>query len=208
MSYENYSLYSETDPGDNISSDGSQMNCTNIPRNVSAFTYKFYGVDFFDKNLMHTLRAKILSANNNGAVGVWAINNTGGTKADMDAEGDALMVYLHGGYGNGFIYLKTSRFGGEDVYYSFGVGVERILEINRAGGDVPLLRVYATDGTLLDTLSVYHGGRSYDNLQGFFSIDDTNSDVISAYIKSLDIGMGGAKVPFQLFVCNQVVGAF
>jgi hypothetical protein len=95
MANEDFTTYTEVDPGDDITVAANTITLTLLPRNVSSYVYKDHGVDFFNGDFTHEIEWEQTNENN-GTCSVWDIANALGDFRDLGLAGeDHILCYVN-----------------------------------------------------------------------------------------------------------------
>lgn len=133
MAYEDWTIFTEQDPGSTITiASGTQINCNSIDtRNTDSLVYYDYGASFFNGDFIHKFRVYATSSSGSTPYfAVWGLANTVDDFQGIDdASGDYQSVVLVGtSYlqlricENGSVSLQNVGIGASTMYY---VTVER-----------------------------------------------------------------------------------
>ena len=72
MSFVDFTGYTESDPGADITVTTNKCDVVTIPENVKAYVRKDYAINYFN-NFNHLFKSTISSADNNSYCAVWGV---------------------------------------------------------------------------------------------------------------------------------------
>ena len=185
MAYEDFTTFTEVDPGSNYTLTATKMNVNAIDSGANAYTYKDYIADHFG-DFEHLL--DIYTGSGTGLHtlgGCWAIGNSYGTVMDYVASNDAMVVYIyelpHLLYLRDFVVDNLDSFSYSDNTYYY-------LTIKRAGTTLTC-KIYsdAARTNLLATLSIVCTNTKMRYCQGVFNYEWDTGTSLSYYIENLDL---------------------
>jgi hypothetical protein len=96
MAIEDFSAYTEVDPGDDIVKTETRITWTNLPRNLTSLVYDDKGVDHFDGNFTHLITVCLTATDIWGFTVCWMLaNEVNDYQSIDDGGGDLLAVSLN-----------------------------------------------------------------------------------------------------------------
>lgn len=186
MAYEDLSLYTEVDPGNDFSQTTTRNTATALPRNVDAYVYKNYGLNHF-RDYIHHVDIHWGTCVAAGTFGVWAITNDPGSYQDM-SQGQLIYLYDGGGT-NDAIILRDMGTANQQLYQTGGNfdGSDFYLIIERNGTTLTC-KIYSDSErtNLLDTLTITCADTAEQYALVGFSRDAAGTSVFNGYCENFD----------------------
>lgn len=161
MAVEDFTAYTESDPGSEITVTSTKVSWASMARDVDSWVVDDKGVDHFDGDFTHLVETQLTADGSTGLGTFWAIANAIDTWDDIDAAGGSQLLAFF--YGTGpAIYIREIDSGTQysDTSVNLSAGTTYYLEIERdesVGTHGTLYcRIYSDSGrtTLVDTLSI------------------------------------------------------
>jgi hypothetical protein len=187
---EDLTTFTEVDAGGYFSETTTTCTFTNLPLcATNAIVYKDFGVGYFNGNYIFTFEGKITAGDSSGTAGIWMLSNTLSDLVNQEGLSRYSLVLERGGGGQNVVLKnKTSA----KVYYGIALNTAYYFSILRNNTNVSC-KIYsdAARTTLLTTLTL--GTDASETFRYLFcgvaydSIGDTSSNLISGYVKYLNI---------------------
>lgn len=205
MANEDFTTYTEADPGSDIAITPSRITFTTLPRNVESHVQDDKGVDFFDGSVGYIHNFEMFISNSDtGAVAVgWMVSNTiddlAGQRGVVDRlnfywGGDEKMVLEEGdGTANQFD-VQTSTLSLSTLYYMQ-------MELDPAVGSFGTIygRVFSDSGrtSLIEemSLAIASSVKDYRYIYGLNTFNSGTAQDITGYVQNLDLSPIPAAVP-------------
>jgi len=91
MATEDFTTYTEVDPGSKITVTSSKVSWATLGHNQEAYVYKDKGVDYFDGDFEHLLTVDFSDATNGGRIQHWVVANDLGGYVPLDDAGKSFL---------------------------------------------------------------------------------------------------------------------
>jgi hypothetical protein len=189
---EDFTSYTEVDPGADITVAADTITFTALPRNVTSYVYQDFGTDYWSGDFEHRVKVNMSSTGTGIAHTLMFANSVDDAKGIDDATGDYLSVYIFAGcfriqecnggsLKNGEAYAYSTS---TDYYLRF-----RRVEADSTYGTV-YLDIYSDVGysALLSTVSVeLRAKKDYRYLYSLNSHNDANAETATGTVSNLQL---------------------
>lgn len=203
MVTEDFTTWTETDPGDDITVTSTKVDF-NLPRNVISYVYSDKGAGHFDGDFEHLFELYIDSYGN-GMVATWMLSNQ---IAPIVTQNNHIELWIHN---SGLVGLREeySSTDYSDTTISCNVDTLYYLKIKRdeAVGTYGTIYCYiysdASRETLVDTLSVaLHEKIDWQYIYAVCGRNDSLTENVVAYVQNMDLQEGPAPVASTITQLN------
>lgn len=222
-SIEDFSLYAQIDPDENITVTSTRVTFDHLTRNESAFVYKDKGYGYFAYNF--EVDFEWYFADGTGASGlqsIWTVSNVVNDRNSLyTADDDYLTVYSRP-YGSspdtyekltleecdsGTVYTDVSSYSGHTMGTSNYIKIVRDEDVGTYGTLYCYIYSDAAMTTLEDTLSLtLHSKKDFRYIYALQS-NNTGEDSLweSGYIQNVDISLTTPLIPTVMTVYSQTI---
>lgn len=206
MAYEDFTTYTEVDPGNDITVDSStKVSWVDLQaRDITAHLYKDKGIDYFSGDFTHKFEVQFSNVANITQMAFWALANSVGDIEDWkSANEDAHMFNIYDDTENLDLYILEN---GATVYDRWAApgplaSTTYFIEIvrdddggaNNTGRLTAYIRTGSHTGTLQDTLVVDCSAGEQNDFRYLYAVqtrDTANPGGVDGFTQNLDIGEG------------------
>lgn len=148
--------WTETDPGADITVAANQITVTALPRNLDSRVHKDFGAGYFGTRFIHDIHYELTSSDDSGRVSIWCLSDTlDDESALIQGTENAISVALTDAGANQHLIVKRCADGDSDTFEETATSDRRYVVIEADGTNVDV-RAYsdAAKTTLEDTISV------------------------------------------------------
>jgi hypothetical protein len=208
MGLENFTTYTEVDPGGNFTVTAPKIVTTLLPRDVDAYVYDDKGVGHFDGNFDHLVDSKVVSGPTNYTMHFWHLANVvddwwGQFAGNKDFLGlywvttasSIRLIECDGGT----LYTDSSLALSFNTYYYF------IISRDESIGTYGQLKCEIFSDiartVLVETLTValHSSKKDFQYIYGAISLNNATTGVVSGESENLDLQEGGVISGFPFF---------
>jgi len=200
MAYEDFTTYTEVDPGNDITLTSSATSWDDLVKGSESYVYKDYGVDHFSGDFTHSF--EMVHVNPTGSVlpVFWLLSNyLDDWKGLRDAGRDDMSLSWFGGIlrlgicNGGNFRHDDSVLLSEGTPYFITITRDDDGGVNGTGRLTAYIRTGSHAGTLVDTLQIDALAGEQNDYRYLYSLNtykDTLTVTSDGYVADLDIGEG------------------